>query len=219
MKRGGRLFYVGCGTSGRIGVLDAAECPPTYGVSPDLVVGIMAGGNDALAKGLEDYEDDENAGHCSICENFVNHNDTVIGLSVAGGAAFVIGALKEAKCRAAYTVALTCNEETPITSLADDCIIPNTGAEVITGSTRMKAGTAQKMILNMISTGVMIKQNYVYENLMIHVQPSNQKLRDRMKRIVVMLTNCDEASAEKFLKDNGWDITKAVDSIKKSITA
>lgn len=214
MGTGGRLFYVGCGTSGRIGVLDATECPPTYGVSTDLVVGIMAGGNEALAKGIEDFEDDENAGVSSICENFVNLNDTVIGLSVAGGAAFVLGALKEAKRRGAYTVGITCNEGTPITELVEDLILPDTGAEVVTGSTRMKAGTAQKMILNMISTGVMIKQKYVYENLMIHLQPSNKKLRERMTRIVCTLTGCDETVARKTLEETDWEILKTLEIVK-----
>ena len=182
--KGGRLFMIGAGTSGRLGVLDAAECPPTFGVSRDTVVGIIAGGHDCMFRAAEGEEDDEAAGRRDISSHGVGVNDVLIGISVAGGAAYVVGALEEAGARGAVTVALTSNPDTPISRAADITIFTDTGAEVITGSTRLKAGTAHKMVLNMITTCAMSKTGKVYENMMINLRPSNIKLTARMVRIV-----------------------------------
>lgn len=211
MGRGGRLFYVGCGTSGRLGVLDASECPPTYGVSPELVVGIIAGGDSALRRSSEGAEDSREAGF-SVLESYnIAENDSVVGISAAGGAAFVLAAMQYAKEHGALTVGITSNAGSPISRQADIAIDPDTGAEVVTGSTRMKAGTAQKMILNMISTGVMIRLGHVYENMMINLKPSNIKLKARMVNITREITGLDPESAERLLEDSGWSIRKAVE--------
>ena len=211
MSRGGRLFYVGCGTSGRLGVLDASECPPTYGVSPDLVVGIIAGGDSALRRASEGAEDSFDAGF-AVLENYhITENDSVVGISAAGGAAYVLGAIAYAKAQGALTVGITSNAGSPISRQADIAIDPDTGPEVVTGSTRMKAGTAQKMILNMLSTGVMIRLGHVYENMMINLRPSNIKLKARMVRITQEITGLDAENAEKLLEENDWSIRKAVE--------
>lgn len=215
MQKGGRLFYVGCGTSGRLGVLDASECPPTYGVSYDTVIGIMAGGIPALAKAGEADEDSYEDGCRDLLAYGITENDSVVGISVSGGAAYVIGALDTANKIGALTVALSCNEGCAIERLAAIGIHPDTGAEVVTGSTRMKAGTAHKMILNMISTAVMIKLGHVYENLMVNLEPSNIKLRDRMIRITCDITGLDYAQSEKLLQDNGFSIRSAVAAFNK----
>ncbi len=214
MKSGGRLFYVGCGTSGRLGVLDAAECPPTYGVSPDTVVGIISGGDAAIRRAAEGAEDNYEAGCADLSAYNLTSYDSVVGISVAGGAKYVLGALALARGVGALTVALTCNDGCPIEQGVDIRIHPDTGAEVITGSTRMKAGTAHKMILNMISTGVMIKQGYVYENLMINLRPSNMKLRSRMIRIVRDIIPVSCAEAEKLLEESDFVIREAVAKYK-----
>ena len=210
MKEGGRLFYVGCGTSGRIGVLDASECPPTYGVADDLVIGIIAGGDHALRYAVEGAEDDEQQGRTDLDAYHLRPCDSVVGISAAGGAAYVLGALRLAKERGALTVSLTCNAACPLENVADIAIHPDTGAEVVTGSTRMKAGSAHKMILNMISTSVMIQMGYVYENLMVHLKPSNRKLKNRMIGIVCDLTGVSSSDAETLLTENGWNIREAV---------
>ncbi|MBE7054249.1 MAG: N-acetylmuramic acid 6-phosphate etherase [Ruminococcaceae bacterium] len=214
MKKGGRLFYIGCGTSGRLGVLDASECPPTYGVPYDLVVGIMAGGDKAIRKAVEGAEDSFESGYEDIKNYNITENDSVVGISVAGGAKYVLGAFKCAKESGALIVALTCNAGSKIEQEADVVIHPDTGAEVVTGSTRMKAGTSHKMILNMISTAVMIKQGHVYENLMINLKPSNEKLYKRMISIVSDITGKDYEESEKLLKENNFVIRDAIDNSK-----
>ena len=214
MKNGGRLFYVGCGTSGRLGVLDASECPPTFGVSPDLVVGVIAGGDYALRNAVEAVEDSYQAGQEDISAYNITQNDSVIGISVAGNAQYVVGALEFANTVNAYTVALTCNYDGSITKIANNSIITDTGAEIITGSTRMKAGTAHKMVLNMISTGAMIKLGRVLENYMVYVKPMNKKLKKRMLGITSELLNCSESLALKLLEENNWDIKSAVEGYK-----
>ena len=214
MKRGGRLFYIGCGTSGRLGVLDASECPPTYGVPKDLVIGIIAGGDHALRNAIEGAEDNAEMGAEDISKFDINEKDSIVGISVAGGARYVVGALTRARQVGALTVALTSNEDTPIEKISDIAIHPDTGAEVITGSTRMKAGTAHKMILNMISTSVMIRQGHVYENLMINLRPSNVKLEDRMVRIVRDILDIEYDQAKKLLNDNDFVIKKAIAAYK-----
>lgn len=208
LEKGGRLFYIGAGTSGRLGVVDASECPPTFGVSPEMVQGIIAGGKECMFRAAEGAEDSFDQGKADVAH--VHAPDVVIGISAAGGAAYVVGALTAAKEKGCVTVGLTCNPDTPVLQAADYPICTRTGAEVITGSTRLKAGTAQKLVLNMISTCVMVKTGKVYENLMIHLKPSNIKLRKRMIGIVQELAGCDAAKAEQLLNENDWSIRKAV---------
>ena len=214
MAKGGRLFYIGCGTSGRLGVLDASECPPTYGVPYNLVIGIIAGGDGALRKAVEGAEDSHEAGYGDISSYNITELDSIVGISVAGGAQYVLGAFAKAREVGALTISLSSNEDTPIERAADIGIITDTGAEVITGSTRMKAGSAHKMVLNMISTGVMIKLGNVYENLMINLRPSNIKLRDRMIRIVAELADVTYERATALLEENEFSIRRAVESGK-----
>ena len=215
MQRGGRLFYIGCGTSGRLGVLDASECPPTFGVTHDRVIGIIAGGDGDLRCAVEGAEDSAVFGERDLAAYHLTALDSVVGISVAGGAAFVIGALRYAKEAGALCIALSCNEDCPIEQIAEIGIHPDTGAEVIAGSTRMKAGSAHKMILNMISTSVMIRLGLVYENIMINLRPSNVKLRGRMVRIVQELCGIDAEEAERLLKENGFDIRTAISARKE----
>ena len=214
MQAGGRLFYMGCGTSGRLGVLDAAECPPTYGVPHGLVVGIIAGGDGAIRRAAEGAEDSFEAGERDLAAFTPTEKDTVIGISVAGGAAYVKGALTLAKQKGALTVALSCNAGCPIEQIADIAIHPDTGAEVITGSTRMKAGSAHKMILNMISTSVMVKLGHVYENMMINLRPTNVKLRDRMIRILCEITKLTYERAEQLLEANEFSLKLALQAFE-----
>lgn len=211
--KGGRMFYIGAGTSGRIAIMDAAECPPTYGVSPDKVVGIIAGGEKCLVKAGEGGEDVAEAGVADLAKYEITENDIVVGISVAGGAAYVLAALEYAKKKGAVTVGLTSNSDSRLASLADIAVCPDTGAEVITGSTRMKGGNAQKFVLNMLSTCAMVKSGYVYENLMINLKPSNIKLKKRMLGIVRDILGCDEVKAEELLEANEWNIKKAVESV------
>ena len=211
MKRGGRLIYIGAGTSGRLGVIDAAECPPTYGVSPDLVSGIIAGGFERLVSAGEGAEDRGEDGVRDVMQKNLTANDTVLGISVAGNAAYVADALQYAKGCGCLTVGLTCNEGCRLDRESDISIVTRTGAEVVTGSTRMKAGSAHKMVLNMISTCVMIRMGNVYENLMINLRPSNIKLRRRVLSIVSDIFGCDDASAEALMEKYAWSIRAAVD--------
>lgn len=219
MQKGGRLFYIGCGTSGRLGVLDASECPPTFGVTHDRVIGIIAGGDSALRRAAEGAEDSFESGYADLAAYSLTALDSVVGISVAGGAAYVLGALTLAKETGAFRIALSCNADCPIEALADVGIHPDTGAEVIAGSTRMKAGTAHKMILNMISTSVMVKLGYVYENLMINLRPTNQKLRRRMIGIVAELGGVDAEAAEALLEKNDFDIRRALAAIEREENA
>lgn len=212
MREGGRLFYIGCGTSGRLGVIDAAECPPTYGISNDRVVGIIAGGDGALRKAVENAEDSAEAGLRDLSAHKITEKDSVIGISAAGGAGYVLSALKYAKAQGALTVSLTCNAGCPLEEIADIAIHPDTGAEVVTGSTRMKAGSAHKMILNMISTAVMVKQGYVYENMMINLKPTNVKLRRRMIGILCEITGLDAEKSEALLEENGFSLPAAIEA-------
>ena len=214
MKNGGRLLFIGAGTSGRLGVLDASECPPTFGVSPELVVGIIAGGEKCMFCASENAEDIAENGRKDVLEKGICEKDSLIGISVAGGAAYVVEALKAAKENGAVTIALTCNENSPIAQVADIEILTDTGAEVLTGSSRLKAGTAHKMVLNMISTCCMAKLGYVYENMMINLKPTNIKLKDRMIRILCDILNCDRERSEKLLNENEWSLRKAAESVK-----
>jgi len=217
MKDGGRLFYMGAGTSGRLGVIDAAECPPTFGVSPEKVVGIIAGGDKCLKQASENAEDSAEAGKRDLEGYELTGNDVVVGLSVAGGAAYVLSGLSYAKSRGCVTVGITSNEDSPLAEQADIAICPDTGAEVVTGSTRLKAGTAQKLILNMLSTCAMVKQGYVCENLMINLKPSNDKLKKRVIRITTDLTGLNEEAAVEALEKNGWSIRKVAEEYKRGM--
>lgn len=209
MKQGGRLIYTGCGTSGRLGVLDASECPPTYGVEPGLVVGVIAGGDHALRNAIEGAEDSREAGKSAMEPLALKAQDVVVGLSAAGGAAFVLGCIEYAKAQGCATVAITCNPDTPLEALCEYAIVPLTGPEAVTGSTRMKAGTAQKLILNMLSTCAMIQTGRVKENLMINVRPTNIKLQARAVRILRQLHDCTEEQAKLALEQAENDVAKA----------
>ena len=205
--RGGRLFYVGAGTSGRLGVLDASECPPTFSVDPGLFVGLIAGGDSALRRSSEQSEDSEAQGAADLGEHALTDKDSVIGIAASGRTPYVLGALAATNQAGSLGVALTCAgggpEPSRMAALASLAIELATGPEVLTGSTRMKAGTATKLVLNMISTGVMVKQGAVFSNLMVNVQPSNAKLVDRAQRIIAAATGCDAARAAQLLTEAG----------------
>ena len=209
-EKGNRLFFIGAGTSGRLGVLDAAECPPTFGVSHEMVQGIIAGGEGCMFRAAENAEDLAQSGREDVLSHGVRAGDVLVGISVAGNAAYVKEALRTARELGAKTVALTCNEKAGIAEHADIVIVTDTGAEVLTGSTRLKAGTAHKMVLNMITTCAMTKIGNVYENLMINLKPTNDKLRDRTIRIVQEILGCTRELAEEKLEANEWSIRKAV---------
>lgn len=214
IKNGGRLFYIGAGTSGRLGILDASECPPTFGTDPELVQGIIAGGNEAIFKAVEGAEDSEEAGANIVHEKGVTVKDVVVGITASGRTPFVISALKEAKKIGAFTVGLSNNKSSKINEEADITIAPIVGPEIIMGSTRMKSGTSQKLVLNMITTAVMIKLGKVYGNLMVDLQPTNLKLIDRMKRIVSYATGISKEETEKYLKESGLNAKAAIVMIK-----
>ncbi len=216
LKKGGRIFYIGCGTSGRLGVLDAAECPPTFGVPKDRVIGIIAGGDYCLRNAAEDGEDKAENGIKDLAAYEPTARDIVIGISASGGAAYVVAALEYAKRQGCKTVAISSNEGSLIDKAADIGIHPDTGAEVVSGSTRLKAGTSQKLILNMISTCAMAKQGYVLGNLMINLRPTNIKLKARVIGIVVELSGKDELEAELALARTDWDIRAAVEMLKEN---
>lgn len=212
VQNGGRVFYMGAGTSGRLGVLDAAECPPTFGVSPNLFVGIIAGGPNCMFRAAESQEDDSELSVRDLKSHNFNEKDVVIGTSASGSAAYVISAVKYAQEIGAVSISITNNPDTELGSAATINICADTGPEVITGSTRMKAGTAQKLIMNMISTTAMVKCGYVYENLMINLKPTNKKLRRRVIRIVEEILHCDEVHAEELLEQHNWSIRAVVDA-------
>lgn len=212
INNGGRVFYIGSGTSGRLGVCDAAECPPTFGVSYDLFNGIIAGGESCMFKAAENAEDNAENAVTDLNERNLCDKDILFGISASGTAEYVISALRYAKKIGARTVSVTNNPDTPLSSFADVDIMADTGPEVITGSTRMKAGTAQKIILNMISTASMVKCGCVYENLMINLRPTNKKLRNRMITIVSDILSCSAQDAEKLLIENEWNIRRAVEA-------
>ena len=202
-KKGGRLFYVGAGTSGRLGVLDASECPPTFGVPYEMVVPIMAGGEGAFIKASEDVEDKPEVGRRDLLAHDVTDKDTVVGIAASGRTPYVIGALEAAKEKGASTVAVVCNPNSPIANAADVKIAPVVGPEVLTGSTRLKAGSAQKMVLNMLSTASMVQIGKAYTNLMVDVQMTNFKLVDRAIRIVQIATGASTEEVKKALDESG----------------
>ncbi len=216
-NNGGRLFFIGAGTSGRLGIMDAAECPPTYGVSPGLIQGIIAGGNNSVFVASESAEDNEQSGKQDLIDKGIAKGDVVVGISVAGGAKYIVGALNYAKETGAYAIALTCNRHTAVEAASDLCIITDTGAEVVTGSTRMKGGTAHKIVLNMLTTASMIKSGKVYENMMINLKPSNEKLKNRMIGIVSEIFSADREKSEMMLDECDWNIRSVVDRYKGEI--
>lgn len=209
-RRGGRLIYVGAGTSGRIGVIDAAECPPTFGTKPSMVQALIAGGRGAMFRAVEGAEDDMNAGIMDIKQIGVSERDVVIGLSASGRAPYVIGALKEARQRGAKTIAIATVPNPKIKSYADVAITPIVGPEAIAGSTRMKAGTAEKMVLNMISTTSMIRIGKVYTNLMIDIKPLSMKLRSRARRLLCFFAKISSEEAEEIYRESGHDLKVAL---------
>lgn len=219
LNMGGSLLYFGAGTSGRLGVLDASECPPTFGVSPDLVRGYIAGTDIALRKAVEGAEDIFEDGCCDLVTSLANKNDVVVGLSASGGAPYVCGVLSKAIELGISTVAVTCNKKAKIASIADIHIAPEVGPEVVTGSTRLKAGTAQKMVLNMLTSASMIKIGKTYENYMIDVKPTNEKLKDRAIRIVSELANVDYEKARETLLNNNYDVKISTVMLKKNINS
>jgi N-acetylmuramic acid 6-phosphate etherase len=216
---GGRLIYLGAGTSGRLGVLDASECPPTFGVPHGMVVGLIAGGPGALLKAVEGAEDDPALGEEDLKNLSLTAADTVVGLAASGRTPYVIGALRYARAVGCATVAISCNPDSPIAHEAQVAISPVVGPEALTGSTRLKSGTAQKLVLNMISTGAMVKIGKVYQNLMVDVKATNVKLVDRACRIVVEATGADLAEAEHALKQTAFEVKPAILMILAQITA
>jgi N-acetylmuramic acid 6-phosphate etherase len=210
MGRGGRLIYLGAGTSGRLGVLDAAECPPTFNTLPGQVVAVIAGGEPAITRSVEGAEDDMVAGARDIAALHVSGNDSVIGIAASGRTTYVIGGMKEARRRGAFVAGLACNRPSPIEESADVSIAPLVGPEVIAGSTRLKAGTAQKMVLNMISTGVMVRLGKTYGNWMVDVQATNAKLRERARRIVEQVCHISNAEAALLLEQCGGEVKTAI---------
>lgn len=210
MHKGGRLIYIGAGTSGRLGILDASECPPTYGVSEELVQGIIAGGQEAIFRAKEGAEDSRELAVEDLKAKSLNENDTVVGLAASGRTPYVIGGLEYANEVGALTVAVTCNAGSEVSKAAKISIAPVVGAEVVTGSTRLKSGTAQKLVLNMLSTGVMIKLGKVYGNLMVDVRATNAKLVERAKKIVCEATGVDREEAEQFLIETNFDVKLSI---------
>lgn len=206
----GRLFYIGTGTSGRLGVLDAAECPPTFGVSPDLVQAIIAGGYEACYQAVEASEDDADAGRIDLEARGFTSGDALVGIAASGRTPYTVGAVSYARSLGAFTVALTCAPDSPITTAAEMSIVPVVGPEVVAGSTRLKAGTAQKLVLNMISTATMVRLGYVTGNRMSNVQPRNTKLRARAIRILMAERGLDENGARSVLEIAGDDLSVAL---------
>jgi len=218
-RLGGRLIYVGAGTSGRLGVLDAAECPPTFGVPPGQVLAIIAGGERAVFEAVEGAEDDEIGGAAAIIGADVNENDTVIGIAASGRTPFVIGALRQAQKRGAATFALTNNSPSELDEFADVTISPKVGPEVIAGSTRLKCGTSQKLVLNMISTAAMIEIGKTYGNLMVDVQATNEKLQARAIRIVSQVTRASSKEIERVLTESDWSVKTAILMLETDLDA
>ena len=216
MDKGGRLFYVGAGTSGRLGIVDASECPPTFGVQQGIVVGIIAGGDSAIREAVEFAEDDKERGWKDLQEFQINHKDVVIGLAASGGTPYVIGAVEQARENGLITSCITCNRDTALAKAVSFPIEVVVGPEFVTGSTRMKAGTAQKLVLNMISTSVMIQLGRVKGNKMVDMQLTNNKLVDRGTRMVMEELSIGRAEAEGLLEKYG-SVRKVIDAIRKGL--
>ncbi len=210
IRGGGRLFYIGAGTSGRLGVLDAAECPPTFSADPELVQGIMAGGERALAHPTETTEDDPAIGARDLLARGFTSRDVLVGIAASGRTPYVLGAIAEARRMGAVTAGISCTPDSELARTADIPITPLPGPEILAGSTRMKAGTATKLVLNMLSTGVFIRLGYVYGNLMVNVQPRNSKLIDRARRIIARATGVSYDAAAELLRAAGDSVRVAI---------
>ncbi|MBW9174021.1 N-acetylmuramic acid 6-phosphate etherase [Clostridium estertheticum] len=210
MHKGGRLIYIGAGTSGRLGILDASECPPTFGIPEELVQGIIAGGKEAIFRAIEGAEDSKQIAESDLKSKGLTQNDTVVGIAASGRTPYVIGGLEYANEIGALTISVTCNANSPVSAVAKISIAPVVGAEVVTGSTRLKSGTAQKMVLNMLSTGAMIKLGKVYGNLMVDVKSTNKKLTQRAKLIVCEATGIDIEEATEVLSITDFDVKLAI---------
>lgn len=215
MRKGGRLFYIGAGTSGRLGILDASECPPTFGVPYDLVIGIIAGGDGAIKKAVENAEDDTEQAWKDLQQFDANDNDVIVGLSASGTTPYVLGGLTAANDKGIITGCIVCNQDTPIATTAHFPIEVVAGPEFLTGSTRMKAGTAQKLILNMLTTSTMIRLGKVSGNKMVDMQLTNKKLYERGIRIIVRETGLEEHTAERLLKQYG-SVRKVIEAANKN---
>jgi N-acetylmuramic acid 6-phosphate etherase len=215
LSKGGRLFYTGTGTSGRLGVLDASECPPTFGVSPELVQGVIAGGYDACHRAVEASEDDAEAGAADLKQRGFGAGDVLVGIAASGRTPYTVGAVKFARSLGAFTIGLTVVQGSAITEAAELSIVPVVGPEVLTGSSRLKAGTAQKMVLNMISTATMVRLGYVSGNRMSHLQARNIKLRDRAVRIVMAETGVNQETALSALEASNWIVARALRQVSK----
>lgn len=216
-ERGGRLFYLGAGTSGRLGVLDASECPPTFSVAPEMVQGIIAGGEAALSRATETTEDDPAIGVRDLLNHGFTAKDVLVGLAASGRTPYVLGAVAEAKRMGAVTVGISCTPDSELSRAVEIAITPLVGPEVVAGSTRLKAGTAQKLVLNMISTGAFIRLGYVYGNLMVNVQPKNTKLVDRARRIVAQASGVSYERAGQVLDEAGNSVRTAILMAKAGI--
>jgi N-acetylmuramic acid 6-phosphate etherase len=218
LRRGGRLIYVGAGTSGRLGVLDAAECPPTFNVSPEMVIGLLAGGPIAQAQAQEDQEDSAEAGEADVASLKLSANDVVVGVAASGRTPYALGAVAYANARGALTIGIACNRGIPLEKAVQIMIAPVVGPEVITGSTRLKAGTAQKMVLNMISTGAMILLGKTFGNLMVDVQATNLKLHLRALKVVQTVTGLERERAEEVLQQSEGEVKTAILLGKTNLT-
>lgn len=214
LKNGGRLFYIGSGTSGRIAMMDASECPPTFMTPPEMVQTIMAGGNQAFFQAVENAEDDEKQGELDLLSRNLTKNDVVIGITASGRTPYPIGGIKFASKIGAFTVGLSSNKNSLINQYTDEGIEVVVGPEILTGSTRMKAATAHKLILNMISTATMVKLGKVYENLMVDVNASNYKLKERAKSIIMEITDISYEEAEKVLEQTNFEVKPAIVMVK-----
>lgn len=218
LRRGGRLIYVGAGTSGRIAALDAVECPPTFNTDPKTVQFVIAGGTKALAAAVEANEDSRSLGQREIAKKKPGRKDVVVGIAASGRTPFTVAAIQYARRRGAKTVAVTCNRNSPLARAAHVAIVTEVGPEVVTGSSRMKAGTAQKMVLNMLSTGAMTRLGYVYGNLMVNVHPKNEKLLERGITILQLATGFDRATAGRALKSAGNSVPIALIMLQTGIS-
>lgn len=219
MRRGGRLIYFGAGTSGRLGVLDASECPPTFSAPPGLVVGLMAGGDKALRSSVEEVEDQEAAGEADLKSIRLTELDTAVGLTASGRTPYVLGGLRYARSIGALAVGIACNRPAALSDAADIAILAPVGPEVLSGSTRLKSGTAQKMILNMLSTGVMVRLGKTYGNLMIDLRPTNGKLRVRAARLLRQASGITEEQSQALLEASAWEVKTALVMAKLGCSA
>lgn len=218
MRSGGRLIYAGAGTSGRLGALDAAECPPTFDIAPDRVIGCIAGGSFALLESAEDFEDNAEAGRADIERLNANSSDVLVGITASGRTPYVLGAVSGARERGMLVIGLTCNTATPLHNVADIIIAPDIGPEVIAGSTRLKAGTAQKMALNMLSTATMVRLGKTYGNLMVDVRATNQKLHERALSILLETTGLSRVQGEEALAAASGELKTAILAVRAHLS-